>query len=56
MGLIVHGGLPSPFVRKVLICLEEKGVPYEWRPIAPFPKSPELLALNPLGQIPIAGR
>lgn len=53
MTLIVHGGLPSPFVRKVLICLEEKGVPYELRGLAPFPKTPELLALNPLGRIPI---
>ena len=38
--LIVHGGLPSPFVRKVLICLEEKRVPYELRQLAPFPKTP----------------
>lgn len=51
--LIVHGGLPSPFVRKVLICLEEKHMPYELRPLAPFPKTPELLALNPVGRIPI---
>jgi len=51
--LIVHGGLPSPFVRKVLICLEEKRIPYELRPLAPFPRTPELLAMNPFGRIPI---
>lgn len=50
---IVHGGVPSPFVKKVLAFLAEKGVAYELRPIAPFPKTPELLALNPLGRIPI---
>ncbi len=53
MTLIVHGGLPSPFVRKVLICLEEKGVPHRLQPLSPFPKTPELLALNPFGRIPI---
>jgi glutathione S-transferase len=51
--LIVHGGLPSPFVRKTLICLEEKRIPYELRPLSPFPKTLELLAMNPFGRIPI---
>jgi glutathione S-transferase len=51
--LIVHGGLPSPFVRKVLLCLEEKELAYELRPLSPMPKTPELLALNPFGRIPI---
>ena len=50
---IVHGGVPSPFVKKVCAFLAEKGVTYELRPLAPFPKTPELLAMNPLGKIPI---
>jgi glutathione S-transferase len=50
---IVHGGVPSPFVKKVCAFLAEKGVAYELRPLSPFPKTPELLALSPLGKIPI---
>jgi glutathione S-transferase len=50
---IVHGVPLSPFVAKVLILLEEKGVAYDSRPLVPAPKTPELLALNPLGKIPI---
>lgn len=50
---IVHGGLASPFVKKVCAFLAEKGISPELRPRAPFPKTPELLAMNPLGKIPI---
>jgi glutathione S-transferase len=50
---IVHGLALSPFVSKVLILLEEKGIPYESRPLIPQPKTAELLARNPLGKIPI---
>ena len=50
---IVHGGVPSPFVKKVCAFLAEKGVACELRPRAPFPKDAELLALSPLGKIPI---
>ena len=50
---IVHGGVPSPFVKKVCAFLAEKGVAYELRPRAPFPKTPDLLAISPLGKIPI---
>ena len=27
--LTVKGGKPSPFVRKVIVALEEKGIPYD---------------------------
>ena len=50
---VVHGVPLSPFVAKVLILLEEKGVAYESRSLIPQPKTPELLAMNPLGKIPI---
>jgi glutathione S-transferase len=50
---IVHGGLPSPFVKKTCAFLTEKGIAFELRPLSPFPKTPGLLALSPLGKIPI---
>ncbi len=53
MTLIVHGGAPSPFVRKVRVVLFEKGLEHESRVLVPFPKTPELLALHPLGKIPV---
>ena len=51
--IIVKGAKPSPFARKVIITLEEKGIPYEVETLAPFPKTKELLAMHPLGKIPI---
>lgn len=51
--LTIHGTVPSPFARKVRCMLDEKGVDYQSEQLIPFPKTPELLALNPRGQIPI---
>ncbi len=51
--MIVHGGSPSPFARKVMVACEEKGLSYENKPLVPFPKTPEFLAMNPLGKIPV---
>ena len=34
--LTVIGNYLSPYVRKVLVCLELKGIPYRIDPIAPF--------------------
>src|SRR5262245_27990342 len=48
----LYGVPQSPFVRKVRIAFEEKGIPYENEPLVPFPKTPELLALSPIGKIP----
>lgn len=45
----VHG---SPFVRKVLIALEFKGLPYEIVQQMPFARDAEYLKLNPLGKVP----
>jgi glutathione S-transferase len=50
--MIVHGATPSPFYRKVIVVLEEKGVSYETKNTAPFPKTPELMERHPLGKIP----
>jgi glutathione S-transferase len=51
--MIIHGGAPSPFFRKVAVACEEKGISYETRELIPFPKTPELLAMNPIGKIPV---
>jgi GST-like protein len=53
--LILHG-MTSPNVRKVVIMLEELGLPYELRHVAVFKGeqfTPEFLALNPLGKAPV---
>jgi len=49
----LYGANPSPFFRKVRVVLEEKGIPYETENLVPIPKTPELLALHPMGKIPI---
>ncbi len=50
----LYGVSGSPFVRKARVVLEEKGIPYETEPmVSVSPKSPELLALHPMGKIPI---
>ena len=55
----LYSGLLSLFSRKVEIALNEKGLSFE-RIMVPFnqtvgysPKHPEVLAVNPKGQIPI---
>jgi glutathione S-transferase len=50
---IIYGVDVSPFVRKVDILLEEKGVAYELVPTRPGPTMPaEVRAHSPLGKIP----
>jgi glutathione S-transferase len=49
----LYGASRSPFFRKARIVLEEKGIPYEVEGLVPVPKTPELLALHPMGKIPI---
>ncbi len=48
----IHGVHDSPFVRKVFIALDIKGVPYEIVPQMPFARDAEYQKLNPLGKIP----
>lgn len=53
--LIVHG-MNSPNVVKVVLCLEELGLPYELRHVAVFAQEQfddAFLALNPLGKVPV---
>ena len=49
----LYGGALSPFFRKARVVLEEKGIPYQIQALVPVPKTPELLAMHPMGKIPI---
>ncbi len=49
----IIGSYLSPYVRKVLICLHVKGVPYEIDPIIPFMGDDRFTTLSPLRRIPV---
>jgi len=53
MTLKIYAVPPSPFSRKVVVILEEKGMDYEYVEFPPFPKREELTKKSPLGLIPI---
>ena len=53
MTLTVIGSFVSPYVRKVLACLELKGLDYEIDPITPFFGNDEFSKLSPLRRIPV---
>ena len=52
MSLIVYGAPLSPFVRKLRLCLLEKGLDYQLEIVTPFAKPDWFHELNPLGRIP----
>lgn len=49
----VIGSYISPYVRKVLVCLETKGLDYEIDPIAPFVGNEVFARLSPLKRVPV---
>ena len=49
----IIGSYVSPYVRKVLACLELKGLDYEVDPITPFFGNDEFSRLSPLRRIPV---
>jgi len=49
----VIGGYVSPYVRKVLVALQLKGIPYEIDPIIPFFGDDRFSQLSPLRRIPV---
>jgi glutathione S-transferase len=51
--LQVVGSFVSPYVRKVLACLNLKGVAYEVDPITPFYGNDEFTCVSPLRRIPV---
>lgn len=48
----IHGVHGSPFVRKVLVALAIKDLPFEQIPQMPFANDDEYRKINPLGKIP----
>ncbi len=53
MTIKVHGHPLSPFVRKVLLALDVKGIQHENLPVFPGDSSPAFRAMSPLGKIPV---
>ena len=53
MTLTVIGSFVSPYVRKVLACMELKGLDYAVDPITPFFGNDEFTRLSPLRRIPV---
>jgi len=49
----IIGSYISPYVRKVLVCLETKKLDYEIDPIVPFFGNDEFSRLSPLRRIPV---
>jgi len=49
----IIGSYLSPYVRKVLACLDIKGVLYRIDPIVPFYGNDQFTALNPVRRIPV---
>ncbi|WP_309662816.1 glutathione S-transferase family protein [Sphingomonas sp.] len=49
----IIGSFISPYVRKVLACLELKGLDYRVDPITPFFGNDEFATLSPLRRIPV---
>jgi glutathione S-transferase len=49
----VIGSYLSPYVRKVLVCLDLKAIPYEIDPIVPFFGNDEFGRLSPVRRIPV---
>jgi glutathione S-transferase len=53
LNIKVIGSYLSPYVRKVLVCLDLKGLSYEIDPIVPFFGNHEFERLSPLRRIPV---
>ena len=50
--MIVYGSSLSPFVRKTLVFIAEKGLTTERKPVPPHDPMPAFRACSPLGKIP----
>lgn len=49
----IIGGYVSPYVRKVLVVLDQKGIDYEIDPIVPFMGDERFSSISPLRRIPV---
>ncbi|KAI9674739.1 MAG: hypothetical protein M1817_001643 [Caeruleum heppii] len=52
LDLKVYGSCFCPFVQRVWIALEAKGLPYQYVEVDPYKKPESLLAINPRGLVP----
>ncbi|GAA5892604.1 hypothetical protein JCM6882_005657 [Rhodosporidiobolus microsporus] len=50
--LVFHAGWFCPFVQRVWIALEEKGIEYQYKEVNPYAKEPHFLKVNPKGLVP----
>ncbi|MCF4164472.1 glutathione S-transferase family protein [Zavarzinia compransoris] len=50
--MILYGVGLSPYVRKTLVALKEKGIAFEHQPVMPGDNSPSFRAMSPFGKIP----
>ena len=55
MSYKLYGTSVSPFVRKVLVYMEEKGISFENEPVNPFAPPDNYKDISPLGKIPALG-
>jgi glutathione S-transferase len=53
VGVQIVGSYISPYVRKVLVCLNVKGIAYEIDPIIPFMGDDRFTKLSPVRRIPV---
>jgi len=51
--LVIYGLKGSPFVRKVQVCLAEKGLEYAFEMASPFPAPDWFAAISPAKRIPV---
>ncbi len=50
---VIHGVSASPFVRKVRVALEEKGLEYDLEPVMPGNVPDSFRKLTPVGKVPV---
>lgn len=53
MSIVIHGVGGSPFVRKVLVALAEKGIAYDSQPVMPGMTPEGYEKLHPLKKVPV---
>lgn len=51
--MILYGQYDSPFVRRVAVAMNHYGMPFERRVLSVFQDFEAMLAINPLGKVPV---
>ncbi|KAI0079304.1 glutathione S-transferase C-terminal-like protein [Panus rudis PR-1116 ss-1] len=50
--LVFYAGWFCPYVQRVWIALEERGIPYQYKEVNPYKKEKHFLDINPKGLVP----